>query len=173
MTKPYLQPVSRGRVRLRLLEAADLPLTLAWRNQARVRTWFINSDEITAEQHQLWFRKYLERDDDFVFIIEETSDLQKPIGQLALYHVDRNARRAEFGRLMIGEPDALRRGLAAEATAFAIDLVFQTLQLSEAECFIKTDNVGSLKVMMAAGFNEVSEEDGLKRLVVRPADRPI
>ena len=61
-----------GRIRLRLLEEQDLPQTLAWRNQDHIRRWFFSSERLTPEQHAGWFARYRQRDDDFVFIIEET-----------------------------------------------------------------------------------------------------
>ena len=116
MAKRHVAPLVRGRVRLRLLEEGDLPMTLAWRNQDHIRQWFFHSDLITPEEHRRWFEQYRDRDDDFVFVIEETETLKRPVGQVALYHVDWVARRAEFGRLMIGDAEATGLGLARLAT---------------------------------------------------------
>src|SRR5215831_3487205 len=104
--KRHIAPLETHGVRLRLLEERDLALTRAWRNQDEIRRWFLTSDPITAEQHQEWFRRYLERDDDFVFVIEETEVLRCAVGQASVYHVDWSKGRAEFGRLMIGEEQA-------------------------------------------------------------------
>ena len=54
MPKRIIAPLVNGRVRLRLLEEADLPMTLAWRNQDHIRKWFFHSDVITPEQHRRW-----------------------------------------------------------------------------------------------------------------------
>src|SRR5438876_3293579 len=137
MTKRHIEPLARGRVRLRLLDDSDLPMTLVWRNQDRVREWFINSEVIAPEDHRRWFERYITRDDDFVFIIEETQHLLTPIGQLSIYKTDFIQRRAEFGRLMIGEPNALGKGLAKEATLLACELAFTVLGLEELEAYIK------------------------------------
>jgi RimJ/RimL family protein N-acetyltransferase len=72
MGKRHLPPIQAGRVRLRLLEEQDLPRTLAWRNQDHIRRWFFFNERLTLEQHTGWFARYQQRDDDFVFIIEET-----------------------------------------------------------------------------------------------------
>ena len=71
MQKRHIPPLQAGRVRLRLLEEQDLPRTLAWRNQDHIRRWFFSSERLTPEQHAAWFARYRQRDDDFVFIIEE------------------------------------------------------------------------------------------------------
>jgi len=86
--KRSMPPLVNGRVRLRLLEESDLPLTLAWRNQDDTRRWFFSSASISSEQHRAWFDQYKNRDDDFVFVIEEIDTLKRAIGQVALYHVD-------------------------------------------------------------------------------------
>ncbi len=70
MAKRLIPPIVGERVRLRLLEEADLPRTLAWRNQDHIRRWFVHSDVISPEQHRRWFGAYRERDDDFVFVVE-------------------------------------------------------------------------------------------------------
>lgn len=164
MTKRPIEPIIKGRVRLRLLDESDLPMTLAWRNQDRVRKWFINSDLITYEQHREWFDNYRTRDDDFVFIVEETRDLLKPIGQVSIYNIDTVERRAEFGRIIIGEPDALLKGLAKEATMLAFHLAFSVLGLNELVAFVKSDNAGSEAALSSAGFGKKDEENGFKRL---------
>src|SRR5262249_15184568 len=121
MAKRAMSIVAGQRVRLRLLTEADLPMTLAWRNQDHIRKWFLNSNLITPEEHRGWFSKYLARDDDFVFVIEEQQVLRKPVGQVSLYRIEWQLGRAEYGRLLIGEPDAAGRGLAREATAGVIE----------------------------------------------------
>ena len=88
MTKRLIPRLLGDRVTLRLLEEADLPRTLAWRNQNHIRRWFVRSDIITPNQHRQWFEAYRQRDDDFVFVIEETRELRKTIGQVSLYRVD-------------------------------------------------------------------------------------
>lgn len=167
MTKRRVEPIARGRVRLRPLAEADLPLTLGWRNQEHLRRWFLNSDPLTPEQHRGWFERYREKDDDFVFVVEETKELLKPVGQTALYNIDWERGRGEYGRLLVGEPEAAGRGLAKEATALTLDFAFGALGLEEVESYIKPDNAASLAVCTACGFRVVGERDGLKRLVAR------
>lgn len=169
MTKRHVEPVARGRVRLRPLAEADLALTLRWRNQEHIRRWFINSDALTPEQHRGWFERYAGRDDDFVFVIEETAELLKPVGQIAVYDIDWEQGRGEYGRIIVGEPGAAGRGLAKEATALILDFAFGTLGLAEVVAHVKPENAASLAVCAACGFREVEERDGLKRLVARPA----
>ena len=155
MPKRYIAPVVNGPVRLRLLEFADLPMTLAWRNQDHIREWFFHSALITPAQHRTWWERYQVRDDDFVFVIEETETLKRTVGQLALYNIDWVARRAEFGRLMIGDAEARGLGLAGLATSRLVNEAFHVWGLCEVYLEVLPDNVAALAVYRACGFREV------------------
>jgi RimJ/RimL family protein N-acetyltransferase len=153
MSKRELSPFELGPVRLRLLAAADLPKTLQWRNQDHIRRWFFFSDIITAEQHQAWFEKYQDRDDDFVFVIEEcTPSGFRPVGQIAIYHVDWEALSAEYGRVMIGEADAAGKGLAKAATQAVLRIAFEQLGLREVYLEVLADNTRAIALYESTGF---------------------
>jgi RimJ/RimL family protein N-acetyltransferase len=167
MRKRQIEPFAHGRVRLRLLSEPDLPMTLAWRNQDHIRKWFFDSAPITAEQHRAWFAQYADRDDDFVFIIEETREFLKPVGQLAVYKIDYAVGRGEFGRILIGEADAARTGLAREATRLLVHFTFEQLGLIEVVAFVKNDNLVSQRMLLSSGFHETGERNELKGFIVR------
>lgn len=169
MPKPHVGPLVSGRVRLRLLEAADLQMTLAWRNKDHIRQWFLHSGVVTASQHEAWFRAYLERDDDFVFVIEETESMRRPIGQVSLYHVDAARGRAEFGRLMIGDPAAAGLGLAKLATEAVVAHAFAACGIDEVYLEVKETNRRALGLYAACGFNETRRGDGLVHMARRRA----
>jgi diamine N-acetyltransferase len=152
VSKRRVLPLVSGRIRLRLLQESDLLQTLAWRNQEGVRRWFFYSERITPGQHSNWYAEYVERDDDFVFIIEEIERLNKPVGQVALYHVDWAAGRAEFGRLMIGEQAARGQGLARVATTLLVDTALSSWGLREVYLEVYTDNQPALAIYDACGF---------------------
>jgi len=164
MTKRAVEPLRGAQVRLRLLEAGDLPLTREWRNQDHIRRWFFHSDPIEAEQHEAWFRRYSEKDDDFVFVIEETRELRRPVGQVSIYDVDWAAGRAEYGRLMIGDPAAAGRGIAREATAVVLDWALGPLGLREVYLEVMADNAPALSIYRACGFGETGREGTAVRM---------
>jgi RimJ/RimL family protein N-acetyltransferase len=161
MSKRFIEPLVDGRVRLRLLEERDLPLTLAWRNRDDIRRWFFKSDVIAPGQHRAWFDRYQQRDDDFVFIIEETETLLRPVGQIALYDVDWAGKRAEFGRLMIGDQAARRCGLARLATTVLVDDALTRWGLDEIYLQCVADNDRALAVYTACGFEETARTDSI------------
>jgi len=150
MAKRSITPLVRDRVRVRLLEESDLPLTLDWRNDNR--RWFFSTDVISADQHRRWFEQYRERDDDFVFVIDEIETLNRPVGQLSLYRIEWEPGRAEFGRLLIGDAEARGLGLAQLATACLVDEALAQWGLREIRCECRTANVRAIAVCAASGF---------------------
>jgi diamine N-acetyltransferase len=188
MGKRYIPPFQGERVRLRLLEVHDLPRTLAWRNQDHIRQWFFFSERLTPEQHAGWFARYQQRDDDFVFIIEEiegggrdscacpaaeeAENHRRPVGQVAIYNIDWLGGTAEFGRLMIGEPRAAGRGLGREATDAAATLAFDRMGLQEVHLDVIPHNVRAIKVYEACGFEVTGRTEGAVRMSKRAVANP-
>lgn len=161
MAKREIAPLVSGRVRLRLLEESDLPMTLAWRNQDHVRKWFLHSDLITADQHRRWFEQYRDRDDDFVFVIEEAETLRRAIGQASIYNIAWADRRGEFGRLLIGDPQAAGLGLARTATELLVDEAISSLGLAELHLEVRSDNLPAIAVYRACGFVRTDSREGV------------
>ena len=152
MAKRQISPVETKHIRLRLLEEKDLDQTLSWRNQDHIRRWFFHSEVILPEQHAAWFQKYRDRDDDFVFIIEERGRNNRPIGQAAIYNIDWERRQAEFGRLMIGVKDALGKGFALAATQAILQVAHNILNLKSVYLEVYKNNHKAIKIYKTVGF---------------------
>jgi diamine N-acetyltransferase len=161
MPKRAIAPIEQPPIRLRLLNENDLPATLVWRNQEHIRKWFVYSAIITPEQHRTWFEKYTLKDNDFVFIIEETQALNRPVGQISLYDINWEHKRAEYGRLMIGDPAARGKGLAKAATMLLLDFGFDSLGLHEIVLEVFEDNLAAYNLYAACGFIPVGKKDNL------------
>jgi ribosomal protein S18 acetylase RimI-like enzyme len=68
-------------VRLRLAETADAELLRVWKN-ANKHAFFYKQD-IPPQQQAEWFRNYLERPDDHLYLVEERTDVAfEPVGVL-------------------------------------------------------------------------------------------
>jgi RimJ/RimL family protein N-acetyltransferase len=159
--KPVLPSIENRRIRLRLLGVDDLEMTRNWRNQDPIRKWFIHSDIITPEQHRQWFEAYLVRDNDFVFVIEERIALRKPVGQISLYNIEWPQRRAEFGRLMIGDLEAQGKGIAKDAMILLLEFVERAWTIDEVYLDVYADNYPALSIYKSLGFMPVMEVDGM------------
>jgi len=150
--KRNLDPIPGRGIELRLLRPDDLERTLEWRNRDENRQWFVHSDPIRLESHLAWFRKYQERDDDFVFVVESLEPRRTPIGQASLYDVDWDARTAEFGRLLIGEPSARGQGFGLEATRALLGFGFDSLGLEQVHLEVFAHNASAVKIYQRCGF---------------------
>lgn len=161
MPKRNVSPLKGQSIRLRLLEHADLPMTLRWRNDDAIRPWFFNSDLISAPMHEQWWHGYRERDDDFVFVIEDTAANHQPVGQASVYRVDWERKTAEFGRLMLGEPAARGRGLARDAVNVLTAFAFDGLALTELMLQLKEANSVAAAVYQSCGYRVVNRDAGV------------
>jgi RimJ/RimL family protein N-acetyltransferase len=161
MAKRALAPIEGGRIRLRPLAESDLPMTLAWRNQDGIRQWFLQSDVITPERHQAWWTEYSEKDDDFLFMIEERETFCGPVGQVGVYHIDWQARTAEFGRLLIGEPAGRGIGLARAATELLLRECFDAWGLQDVRLEVMAANTTALELYRRCGFEATATRSGV------------
>ncbi len=150
--KSSLAPLAGAGFNLRLLGAEDLSTTLAWRNREDVRHHFIKSEIISLQQHLSWWEEYCTRDNDFVFVIEETEKLNRPVGQVSLYNIDLKKGEAEYGRLMIGDSKARGRGLARRATEFLLTWAFNSLEIKRIYLRVLKDNTIAINRYRRFGF---------------------
>jgi len=162
--KQSLAPLVGGGLCLRLLRSDDLPMTLVWRNREDIRVQFIHSDVITWEQHLAWWEQYRAKSNDFVFIIEETRELRRPVGQASLYDIDLDRREAQYGRLMIGDNEARGRGLAGGATALLVSWAFDTVGLERVYLEVFKDNIPALSLYRKCGFTIDGKKSGLWKM---------
>lgn len=159
--KESLRPLVGDGFCLRLLQTEDLPTTLAWRNREDIRHHFIHSNVISWGKHLAWWQEYRTKESDFVFVIEETQNLNRPIGQVSLYNTDLEKREAEYGRLMIGDNEARGKGLARRATELLISWAFDYLGLQRIYLEVFKDNTAALNLYQRCGFVPCGEHGGL------------
>lgn len=159
--KRAFEPLTGDGVRLRLLQANDLPATLAWRNRDDIRRQFIHSDIIAWDQHVSWFEGYKSKNNDFVFIIEETGPVIKPVGQIALYHIDLEKGEAELGRLMIGDNTVRGKGYAKRATKLVLSWAFFTVGLQRVYLEVFKTNTTATNLYEGNGFVICGERENL------------
>ena len=170
MPKRFIPPCEGELIVLRLLEKADLPLTLSWRNRDDIRTWFLNSDVIPEEKHRAWFEGYSGLDTDFVFIILAKEPANTAVGQISLYNIDWITGSAEYGRLMIGHPDARGKGYARHATNLLLRIGFEQLGLTDVHLEVKEENISAQKVYLDCGFVESKRQNGLVMMRINSND---
>ena len=164
--KASLTPLIGLGFNLRLLNVKDLPTTLAWRNREDIRHNFINSDIISYENHLKWWEEYCVKNNDFIFMIQETERLNRPVGQISLYHINLKSNDAEYGRLMIGDNEARGIGLARRATELLIAWAFNSLGIERIYLDVFKDNTIALNLYRRCGFVETEDCGGVYHMSV-------
>jgi RimJ/RimL family protein N-acetyltransferase len=136
------------------------------------RRWFVHSEPVERAAHLRWFQSYQERDDDFVFVVEDVRHSPRAVGQASLYHIDWGAGTAEFGRLLIGEPAARGRGLGLEATRSLIEFGFGPLGLRCIRLEVFSHNARAIAIYQHCGFQPLPDQpvDDLLRMEISRHD---
>lgn len=164
--KSSLTPLIGSGFILRLLSVRDLSTTLAWRNREDIRHNFINSDIISLESHLKWWEEYCVKNNDFIFMIQETESLNRPVGQISLYNIDLKSSEAEYGRLMIGDNEARGKALARHATEILIAWAFNSLGIERIYLEVFKDNTIALNLYRRCGFITTGDHGRLYRMSI-------
>jgi diamine N-acetyltransferase len=135
-------------VTLRPLLVEDAELTLRWRQGQRALN--LNQGAGSLEAQRAWITS--RPDTEYNFIIEAGG---QPVGMLSLVGVDLVNRRAEPGRFLIGEEDAVRGvPVAVEAMKLLYEFAFDTLGLLRVHGTIASDNKAIYKWQVYLGMKE-------------------
>lgn len=118
-----------------------------------------------------WWHNYIVKQDDIVFIIEEKSILNGPIGQLSLYNIDFENRKAEFGRLMIGKLRSQGKGCAVRAVKLLLSWAFRTFNFDFIYLNVLKGNLTAIHIYDKCGFSIVQEKDGQFYMELRQSNK--
>jgi RimJ/RimL family protein N-acetyltransferase len=122
------------RYRVRPVTLEDAAFIVELRSDPQLNR-FLHEISPRVEDQVAWIRRYLERPNDYYFIVEEASSGESQ-GTIGLYDVAEDASGAEWGRWI------LKRGsMAAVESAWLIyELAFAKLGLASVSCRTLVDN---------------------------------
>lgn len=129
------------------LEERDIEKMRLLRNNCREA--FVYSDEISCEEQIDWYQKYLQKDDDIMFSVLCRG---KWVGAVALYNL--HGTSAEFGRLMIDQKAAGKKGLGADVTRCVCEIAFQQMGMDRIRLEVYADNIPAMKTYLKVGFSQ-------------------
>ena len=124
-------------------------------NQAYLTPWEPEWDarhltRLTYRSRLAKFKKMVANDEAYPFHIFRASD-DRLIGACNITHVQRQvAQTAQLG-YWVGEHYA-RQGFARASVSAAVKFCFETLGLHRVEAGVQADNIASIKVLTAMGF---------------------
>jgi diamine N-acetyltransferase len=138
------------RVTLRPVEQDDQALIAEWRSQSHVLAGLFSHDPPSLAQQQEWFDDYCEREDELLFVIETVDGVA--VGTAGLTRIDHKNRKAEYGRMLIGDRTYLHQGLASEATRLLLGYAFGLLKLHRVYLEVLSDNDEAIRMYKRCGF---------------------
>lgn len=158
--KRNIEPFGNEIVHLRLIEERDLNTTLSWRNLDEARVWFKTSNPISWDQHYAWYKHYMDKDDDFLFIVEVDGQL---IGQASVYDIDWVSGRAEVGRFLAA-PEGKGKGYIGQACVELIRACADSLRLRYIFLEVLENNERAIRLYERNNFVEEQRYEGLIRM---------
>lgn len=141
---------------LKPLLDSDIEYLRILRNKEK--KYFFTQSEITKEMQNIWYQKYLDRDDDIMFKIVKEKEPEVFIGAVALYKIDKVNKISEFGRIVVDKELAPEKGVGLMATKAICRFGFECLNLNRIKCEAFKFNERIIKVYKRAGFYIVDEE---------------
>jgi len=141
------------RIRLRAIEPDDLPLLQKWRNDPSIYEFFFEHEPLSLVMQRRWFESFLQKGDEKFWIVESNEE-NKPIGTIALVHLDWRNRKAELGRILIADEQYRHGGYGAEAESLVLRYAFDHLNLNRVYCEVFADNERGVRIHKAFGFKQ-------------------
>lgn len=139
---------------LKPLEEKNIEDLRNLRNKEENRKCFIYQKEITKEEQENWYKKYSEKEEDLMFSAFLKENEEYPIGFAALYNIDKNNKKCEFGRIIVDKSKVTKKGIGYQITKCLCDIGFQDLGLDMIYLEVFSDNIPALKTYLKVGFIE-------------------
>lgn len=146
-------------IKIRPLTKKDIENLRIWRNDIEQTKFLRPIGKISSEMQEKWFKDYLMDKNQIIFAIEETHDLHRLVGSLALY--DFNETEAEIGKIQIGDKEAHGRGIGRKSLAMACKIGFEHLKLTQIIAFVHQHNIASHSNFDRLGFEKIGIQDSV------------
>lgn len=139
-------------LKLNPLEKRDLEFIRRLRNENRQH--FLDSNYISKQDQQRWYKSYLLSNDDQMFILENKGI---PIGCGALYNIDIDKKKAEVGRFVI---DECRRGKGYGGILISLieEMALLKFEIKELYLEVLTANIPAISLYKRMGYKKVGRQ---------------
>lgn len=156
-------------VTLSALEKKDISTLRVWRNDAANTKYLRKLPYITPDMQSNWFESYLQDQTCYTFSIQENQELRRVVGSICLYDVERKKGYAEWGRFMIGDPEAHGKDIGMKALLLCLHIGFDALGMSRIYGSVHENNIAARTVDDKVGFVVTGShrfDDGMKELEI-------
>ena len=144
-------------VLIRPLRRSDIEYLRIWRNDKSKTKYLRPIPYITPEMQAQWFEAVQQDLDELVFAVEETENLKRLVGSVALYHFQ--GKTAEVGKIQIGDSEASGKGIGRIAMSLAVWLGIAQLGLHTLQAYVHRENVAAYTSYMRMGFQVVGSRE--------------
>ena len=131
---------------LRQIGDNELEMMRQWRNAPKVRANMYTRHEISSAEHQAWWARSRQRDDQAYFMYECHGSAYGIVAFTAIDHVNQNCSWAFYAA-----PDA-PQGTGTRMEFLALNHAFQKLRLNKLCCEVIAFNTPVLKLHEKFGF---------------------
>ena len=149
----HTHTATRANVRIRPLAHEDIENLRLWRNDPTNCRWLRKIPHITPEEQELWWQSYLADEDTLAFATVEEGDLRRMVGSFSLHDFQNDS--CEFGRFLVGDPDAHGRGVGFNAVLAALEVAFFQLGLDSVFLHVFAANEPAVRAFERVGFVKV------------------
>ena len=141
---------------LKPLELEDIESLRVLRNKDKNRICFLYNEVISEEQQKEWYKRYLEKPEDYMFSIFKEDEACDFLGSAAIYNFNHEYNSAEFGRIVLDKTKLKESGLGTLVTSEVCNFAFNEFNLSQVILEVFEDNVAALKIYKKVGFEVIS-----------------
>ena len=134
-------------VNLRLVTLNDGEFIVSLRTNKKLNR-YIHNEPTNINIQRSWLKKYLERDNDYYFIIERVRD-KSSVGLISLYNIKNNT--AEWGRWILSEGN----NFAIESVQLIYKFSFESLGLDYIFCRTVEANKSVVSFHNSCGLTQV------------------
>jgi diamine N-acetyltransferase len=142
--------INGSNVSLRALERRHLDATRAWANDAEMARLLDRAWPVSDMEHEAWFSALQKQRDRVYFAIENLST-GRHVGNVWLWDIDPRHRKAEV-RIVLGDTEALGRGLGSESIDLIANYGFDRLNLHRVFAFVLSTNKRACRAFEKAQF---------------------
>ncbi len=145
------------RIMLRAIEESHLPTLARWRSDGGSYRYFHEFSPISLTAQAAWFAAQQNNPREMNFAVMTPDGAI--VGTISLVRIDRRNRRAELGRVLIGEESMRGQGYGREMTFLALEYAFAHLNLHKVVCEVIAENAPARELYRKFGF----EQEGVLR----------
>lgn len=131
---------------LRPIQPEELELMLSWRNAPTVRANMYTRHEISLKEHQAWWARIKERNDQQYFMYEFQG---APLGIVAFTNIDNINKNSSWA--FYASPEA-PKGTGSKMEFLALEHAFYKLNLHKLHCEVLAFNTPVIKLHQKFGF---------------------